>query len=73
MNTKSDNTPESIGVNDPGYSRSSTQPFFWSVRARVMGKPFDLRRTTDCRRSRIVRFPGRLLSSARSPALSNVA
>ena len=31
MNTKSDNTPESIGVNDPGYSRSSTQPFFWSV------------------------------------------
>ena len=32
MNTQSDNTPESTGVNDPGYSRSSTQPFFWSVR-----------------------------------------
>lgn len=32
MNTQSDNTPESAGVSHPGYSRSSTQPFFWSVR-----------------------------------------
>src|SRR5580765_2485480 len=32
MNTQSDNTPESTGVNIPGYSRSSTQSFFWSVR-----------------------------------------
>src|SRR6185437_7105667 len=39
MNTQSNNTPESAGVSDPGYSsptpgydRSSTQPFYWSVR-----------------------------------------
>ncbi len=39
MNTQSDNTPESTGVNDPsrsapasGYSKSSMQPFHWSVR-----------------------------------------
>lgn len=32
MNTQSDNTPESAGVSAPGYSRSSTQPFFWSAR-----------------------------------------
>jgi ABC-2 type transport system permease protein len=32
MNTQSDNTPESAGVSDPGHSRSSTQPFYWSVR-----------------------------------------
>ena len=32
MNTQSDNTPESAGVSAPGYSRSSTQPFSWSVR-----------------------------------------
>jgi ABC-2 type transport system permease protein len=32
MNTQSDNTPESTGVNNPAYSKSSTQPFFWSVR-----------------------------------------
>src|SRR6188472_1255795 len=39
MNTQSDNTPESTGVNDPshsapasGYSKSSMQPFYWSVR-----------------------------------------
>jgi ABC-2 type transport system permease protein len=31
MNTQSDNTPQSAGVSDPGYSRSSTQPFYWSV------------------------------------------
>jgi ABC-2 type transport system permease protein len=31
MNTQSDNTPESTGVNNPAYSKSSTQPFFWSV------------------------------------------
>ena len=73
MTTKSDNTPESIGVNDPGYSRSSHAAVLLVGAARVMGKPLDLRRTTDCRRSRIVRFPGQLLSSARSPALSNVA
>jgi ABC-2 type transport system permease protein len=42
MNTSSDNTPESAGVDDPGYSssapaqsRSSTQPFYWSVRREV--------------------------------------
>jgi ABC-2 type transport system permease protein len=32
MNTQSDNTPQSAGVSDSGYSRSSTQPFYWSVR-----------------------------------------
>ena len=32
MNTSSNNTPESAAVTDPGYSRSSTQPFYWSVR-----------------------------------------
>src|SRR5436189_2490304 len=28
----SNNTPESTGGSDPGYSSSSTQPFYWSVR-----------------------------------------
>ena len=32
MNTQSTNTPESAGVNAPGYNTSPTQPFFWSVR-----------------------------------------
>jgi ABC-2 type transport system permease protein len=39
MNTQSNNTPESTGASDPGYSsrapgysRSSTQPLYWSVR-----------------------------------------
>jgi ABC-2 type transport system permease protein len=39
MNASSNNTPESTGVSDPGhsspdpsYNRSSTQPFYWSVR-----------------------------------------
>jgi ABC-2 type transport system permease protein len=32
MNAQSSNTPESTGVSAPGYSRSSMQPFFWSVR-----------------------------------------
>jgi ABC-2 type transport system permease protein len=32
MNTQSDNTPASTEVNDAAYSKSSTQPFFWSVR-----------------------------------------
>jgi ABC-2 type transport system permease protein len=32
MNTSPNNTPGSTGVNDPGYSRSSTQPFYWSAR-----------------------------------------
>ena len=32
MNTQSDNTPASTKVNDAAYSKSSTQPFFWSVR-----------------------------------------
>src|SRR5947207_5063734 len=31
MNTSPNNTPGSAGVSDPGYSRSSTQPFYWSV------------------------------------------
>ncbi len=31
MNTPPNNTPGSAGVSDPGYSRSSTQPFYWSV------------------------------------------
>jgi ABC-2 type transport system permease protein len=31
MNTPSNNTPESAGVSTPGHSRSSTQPFYWSV------------------------------------------
>jgi ABC-2 type transport system permease protein len=31
MNTPSNNTPESAGVSAPGHSRSSTQPFYWSV------------------------------------------
>ena len=73
MNTQSDNTPESTGVSDPGYNRSSHAAVLLVGAARVMGEPFDLRRTTDCRRSRIVRFLCRLLSSARSPAVSNVA
>jgi len=32
MNTQSDNTPESAGVSLRGYTSSSTQPFYWSVR-----------------------------------------
>jgi len=32
MNIPSNNTPESTGGSDPGYSSSSTQPFYWSVR-----------------------------------------
>jgi ABC-2 type transport system permease protein len=32
MNTEPNNTPESAGVSAPGYSRSSTQPLYWSVR-----------------------------------------
>jgi ABC-2 type transport system permease protein len=32
MNTEPNNTPESAGVGDPGYNRSSTQPLYWSVR-----------------------------------------
>jgi ABC-2 type transport system permease protein len=32
MNTEPNNTPESAGVNAPGYSRSSTRPLYWSVR-----------------------------------------
>ena len=32
MNNAPNNTPGSTGVSDPGYSRSSTQPFYWSVR-----------------------------------------
>src|SRR5947208_2595962 len=31
MNTSPNNTPGSAGVGDAGYSRSSTQPFYWSV------------------------------------------
>src|SRR6266508_827206 len=31
MNTQPNNTPESAGVSAPGYSRSSTQPLYWSV------------------------------------------
>jgi ABC-2 type transport system permease protein len=31
MNTQSDNTPESAGVNDPGYRSATTRPFYWSV------------------------------------------
>ena len=31
MNTSPINTPGSAAVSDPGYSRSSTQPFYWSV------------------------------------------
>src|SRR5215831_17629705 len=31
MNTSSDNTSESTGVSDRGYSSASTQPFYWSV------------------------------------------
>jgi ABC-2 type transport system permease protein len=32
MNTQPSNTPESTGVSARGYSRSSTQPLYWSVR-----------------------------------------
>jgi len=32
MNTQSDNTAESAGVSLRGYTSSSTQPFYWSVR-----------------------------------------
>src|SRR6266536_597899 len=32
MSTQSNNTPESGGVNAPGYSRPSTQSFYWSMR-----------------------------------------
>src|ERR1700745_1427073 len=32
MNTSPNNTPGSTGVNAPGYSRSSTQRFYWSGR-----------------------------------------
>jgi ABC-2 type transport system permease protein len=32
MNTSSNSTRESAAVTDPGYGRSSTQPFYWSVR-----------------------------------------
>jgi ABC-2 type transport system permease protein len=32
MNTQSNKTPESAGASEPGYSKSSTQPFYWSVR-----------------------------------------
>jgi ABC-2 type transport system permease protein len=32
MNTSPNNTRESAGASDPGYSRSSTQSFYWSVR-----------------------------------------
>ena len=31
MNTPSNNKPESAGASTPGHSRSSTQPFYWSV------------------------------------------
>ena len=32
MNTSSNNTPESAGVDAPGYGSGSTQPLYWSVR-----------------------------------------
>src|SRR5437667_1291123 len=32
MNIPSNNTPESTGGSDPGYSSSSSKPFYWSVR-----------------------------------------
>jgi ABC-2 type transport system permease protein len=32
MNTEPNNTPKSAGVSAPCYSRSSTQPLYWSVR-----------------------------------------
>lgn len=32
MNSQSTNTPESAGVNAPGYNTSPTQPFLWSLR-----------------------------------------
>jgi ABC-2 type transport system permease protein len=32
MNTPSNNTPESTGVSDPGYSIAAPQPLYWSVR-----------------------------------------
>jgi ABC-2 type transport system permease protein len=32
MNTSSNNTPETAGVNAPGYSSATTRPFYWSVR-----------------------------------------
>ena len=32
MNTQPSNTPESTGTSARGYSRSSTQPLYWSVR-----------------------------------------
>ena len=32
MNASSNNTPESAGIDPPGYSSGSTQPLYWSVR-----------------------------------------
>jgi ABC-2 type transport system permease protein len=32
MNSPSNNTPEAAGVSATGYNKSSTQPFYWSVR-----------------------------------------
>jgi ABC-2 type transport system permease protein len=32
MNAQSTNTPESAGINTPGYNTLPTQPFLWSVR-----------------------------------------
>jgi ABC-2 type transport system permease protein len=32
MSTPSNSAPESTEINDPSYGRSSTQPFYWSVR-----------------------------------------
>ena len=73
MNTQSDNTPESAGVSAPRLQRLADPAVLLVGATRVMGEPFDLRRATDCRRSRVIRFFCRLVSSARSPAVSDVA